>query len=190
MNDVPLIQKADINSINTSIIAIKKQLKQLNEALGLVDVPSIDTSVFVKKSDVVDVVQSGNMNPVTSNAVVPVDTVTSGNMQSVTSNAVASAISSAVSGKLEWALRVDQGAQNAYSLANLPQGLYLVFIYDLYHGYSYYNFGYLVNYTPSARIYKTISNNALTISLSSNLANLVAGSGQYIWSIRMIKVGY
>ena len=95
MNDIPLIQKADINSINTSIIAIKKQLKQLNEALGLVDVPSIDTSVFVKKSDVVDVVQSDNMNPVTSNAVAevadslePVDTVTSGNMQSVTSNAV------------------------------------------------------------------------------------------------------
>jgi hypothetical protein len=92
MNDIPLIQKADINSINTSIIAIKKQLKQLNEALGLVDVPSIDTSVFVKKSDVVDVVESGNMNPVTSNAVVPVDEVTSGNMHSVTSNAVANAI--------------------------------------------------------------------------------------------------
>ena len=99
MNDVPLIQKADINSINTSIIAIKKQLKQLNEALGLVDMPSIDTSVFVKKSDVVDVVESGNMNPVTSNAVAevadslePVDTVTSGNMHSVTSNAVAEAV--------------------------------------------------------------------------------------------------
>jgi hypothetical protein len=89
MNDIPLIQKADINSINTSIIAIKKQLKQLNEALGLVDVPSIDTSVFVKKSDVVDVVEADNMNPVTSNAVVPVDEVTSGNMHSVTSNAVA-----------------------------------------------------------------------------------------------------
>ena len=93
MNDIPLIQKVDINSINTSIIAIKKQLKQLNEALGLVDVPSIDTSVFVKKSDVVDVVEADNMNPVTSNAVatsnaMPVDTVTSGNMHSVTSNAV------------------------------------------------------------------------------------------------------
>ena len=100
MNDVPLIQKADINSINTSIIAIKKQLKQLNEALGLVDVPSIDTSVFVKKSDVVDVVESGNMNPVTSNAVVPVDEVTSGNMQSVTSNAVHTKITTQSSDKM------------------------------------------------------------------------------------------
>jgi len=41
----------------------------------------------------VNVVELGNMNPVTSNAVVPVNEVTSGNMQSVTSNAVAVALS-------------------------------------------------------------------------------------------------
>ena len=35
MNDVPLVNKNDINSINTSLIAIKKQLKLLNEAVGL-----------------------------------------------------------------------------------------------------------------------------------------------------------
>lgn len=71
MNDVPLVNKNDINSINTSIIAIKKQLKQLNEAVGLIDTPdiNIDLTPFVKKTDVVDAVQSGNMNPVTSNAV-------------------------------------------------------------------------------------------------------------------------
>lgn len=70
MNDVPLIQKADINSINTSIIAIKKQLKQLTEAVGLIDVPDMpDLSPFVKKTDVADVVEADNMNPVTSNAV-------------------------------------------------------------------------------------------------------------------------
>ncbi len=71
MNDVPLVNANDINSINTSIIAIKKQLRQLNEAVGLIDTPdvNIDLAPFVKKSDVVDVVQSGNLNPVTSNAV-------------------------------------------------------------------------------------------------------------------------
>ena len=89
MNDVPLVNTNNIHDINTSIIAIKKQLKQLNEAVGLIDMPTIDTSVFVKKSEVVDVVEEGNMSPVTSNAVVPVDEVTSGNMHSVTSNAVA-----------------------------------------------------------------------------------------------------
>ena len=94
MNDVPLVQKNDINSINTSLIAIKKQLKQLTEAVGLIDVPDLpDLSPYVKKSDVVDVVESGNMNPVTSNAVVPVDEVAVGNMHSVTSNAVAKSLS-------------------------------------------------------------------------------------------------
>lgn len=69
MNDVPLIKTNSINDINTSLIAIKKQLKQINEAVGLIDIPSVDTSSFVKKSDVVDTVESGNLNPVTSNAV-------------------------------------------------------------------------------------------------------------------------
>ena len=91
---IPLVQNNEKDSINTSIIAIKKNIERINSILGLVDSGSdIDTSEFVKKSDIVDVVQSGNMNPVTSNAVatsnaMPVDTVTSGNMHSVTSNAV------------------------------------------------------------------------------------------------------
>ena len=90
---IPLVQNNEKDSINTSIIAIKKNLERINSILGLVDSGNdIDTSEFVKKSDIVDVVQSGNMNPVTSNAVVPVDTVTSGDMHSVTSNAVAGAI--------------------------------------------------------------------------------------------------
>ena len=93
MNDVPLVKDNNINSINTSLIAVKKQLKQLTEAVGLIDVPDVDTSVFVKKSEVVDAVESGNMNPVTSNAVVPVDEVAVGNMQSVSSNAVAESLS-------------------------------------------------------------------------------------------------
>lgn len=91
---IPLVQNNEKDSINTSIIAIKKNLERINSILGLVDSGSdIDTSEFVKKSDIVDVVQSGNMNPVTSNAVVPVDTVTSGDMHSVTSNAVAKKVS-------------------------------------------------------------------------------------------------
>jgi len=70
MNDVPLVKDNKINDINTSIIAIKKQLKQLNEAVGLIDIPDMpDLSPYIKKSDVVDAVASGNMNPVTSNAV-------------------------------------------------------------------------------------------------------------------------
>lgn len=70
MNDVPLVKDNKINDINTSIIAIKKQLKQINETVGLIDISDApDLSPYVKKSDIVDVVASGNMNPVTSNAV-------------------------------------------------------------------------------------------------------------------------
>ena len=91
MNSIPLAKTNNINDINTSIIAIKKQLKELEEALGLIDGNIPDVSPFVKKSDIVDTVTSGNMNPVTSNAVAnyTVDTVASGNMHSVSSNAVA-----------------------------------------------------------------------------------------------------
>ena len=86
---IPLVQNNEKDSINTSIIAIKRNIERINMLLGLSNSEEIDTSEFVKKSDIVDVVEAGNMNPVTSNAVVPVDEVTSGNMHSVTSNAVA-----------------------------------------------------------------------------------------------------
>lgn len=69
MNDVPLVKDNKINDINTSIIAIKKQLKQINEAVGLIDLPTIDTSEFVRKSDIVDVVAIDNMHPVSSDGV-------------------------------------------------------------------------------------------------------------------------
>lgn len=89
---IPLVQNNEKDSINTSIIAIKRNIERINMLLGLSNSEEIDTSEFVKKSDIVDVVEAGNMNPVTSNAVVPVDEVTVGNMQSVSSDAVARAI--------------------------------------------------------------------------------------------------
>ena len=90
---IPLVQNNEKDSINTSIIAIKRNIERINMLLGLSNSEEIDTSEFVKKSDIVDVVEAGNMNPVTSNAVVPVDEVTLGNMHSVTANAVAKALS-------------------------------------------------------------------------------------------------
>lgn len=90
---IPLVQNNDKDAINTSIIAIKRNIERINMLLGLSNSEEIDTSEFVKKSDIVDVVEAGNMNPVTSNAVVPVDEVTLGNMHSVTSNSVAESLS-------------------------------------------------------------------------------------------------
>ena len=92
---IPLVQNNEKDSINTSIIAIKRQIERINMLLGLVDSGGSDPDLsgFVKKSEVVDIVEAGNMNPVTSNAVVPVDEVTLGNMHSVSSNAVSKALS-------------------------------------------------------------------------------------------------
>ena len=71
MNEVPLIQNVQKNDINTSIIAIKKQLKELNAMLGLIDTSSNlpDMSPYIKKTDITNEVQRFNLNPVTSNAV-------------------------------------------------------------------------------------------------------------------------
>ena len=103
-NTSPEIQMRQ--EINTSLVALKKEAGTLegliNEASQILDevnnrIATLENDT-VKKNDVVNVVQSGNMNPVTSNAVatsnaMPVNSVTSGNMHSVTSGAVANALS-------------------------------------------------------------------------------------------------
>ena len=66
---IPLIQEATKDAINTSIIAIKRNIERINMLLGLSNSEEIDTSEFVKKSDIVDEVTSGKMQSVTSNAV-------------------------------------------------------------------------------------------------------------------------
>ena len=90
--------------VNTSIVALKREAMSLETLIAqaaqtLQDVNKRITDLenvqgdYVKKTDVTDTIVSGNMNPVTSNAVansnaMPVNSVTSGNMHSVSSNAV------------------------------------------------------------------------------------------------------
>jgi hypothetical protein len=76
---IPLIQKPEKDDINTSIIAIKRNIERINMLLGLVDNDSPDLSGFATKQELQDAVTE----------LQPVDEVTVGNMQSVTSNAVA-----------------------------------------------------------------------------------------------------
>lgn len=193
MNDVPLIQKADINSINTSIIAIKKQLKQLTEAVGLIDIPDMpDLSPFVKKTDVADVVEADNMNPVTSNAVAEytVDEVTSGNMHSVSSNAVAGALSQLtdiVNGKMSWIVNKENSASTC-DISGLGNGVYLVFASDLYHTWDAYYIGVLEKFSTSNRRLTTISNRTLTLTVSGD--TLSCNGVYYIWRIKILKIGY
>ena len=80
---IPLIQKPEKDDINTSIIAIKRNIERINMLLGLVDNDSPDLSGFATKQELQDAVTE----------LQPVDEVTVGNMQSVSSNAVSKALS-------------------------------------------------------------------------------------------------
>ena len=67
---IPLVQNNEKDSINTSIIAIKRNIERINMLLGLNNnSEDIDTSEFVKKSEITDEVALDNMQSVTSNAV-------------------------------------------------------------------------------------------------------------------------
>jgi hypothetical protein len=79
---IPLVQNNEKDSINTSIIAIKRQIERINTLLGLSNSEEIDTSVFATKDELQQAVTD----------LQPVDEVTADNMQSVTSNAVRNAI--------------------------------------------------------------------------------------------------
>ena len=93
---IPLVQNNEKDSINTSIIAIKRQIERINMLLGLSNSEEIDTSVFATKDELQQAVTD----------LQPVDEVTVDNMHSVTSNAVAEAFNSYtyenVTDKIEW----------------------------------------------------------------------------------------
>lgn len=79
---IPLVQENTKDAINTSIIAIKRNIERINNLLGLSGSEEIDTSIFATKEELETL----------ETALQPVDEVTVGNMQSVTSNAVARAL--------------------------------------------------------------------------------------------------
>ena len=76
---IPLVQNNEKDSINTSIIAIKRNIERINMLLGLSNSEEIDTSKFATKDELQQAVTD----------LQPVDEVAADNMHSVTSNAVA-----------------------------------------------------------------------------------------------------
>ena len=75
---IPLVQEATKDAINTSIIAIKRNIERINMLLGLSNSEEIDTSKFATKEELQQAVTD----------LQPVDEVALNNMHSVTSNAV------------------------------------------------------------------------------------------------------
>jgi hypothetical protein len=91
---IPLVRNNTKDAINTSIIAIKKNLERINSLLGLADSSEPDLSGLATKQELEDAVtEINNTIDEVETSLQPVDTVTSGNMHSVTSNAVNEAVS-------------------------------------------------------------------------------------------------
>jgi hypothetical protein len=88
MNTIPLVKGNTQEEINTSLIALKKALDEMNSSSG-----KTDASVQSQIKQINELITSINSHLDTIDGQItglqPVDTVTSGNMQSVTSNAVA-----------------------------------------------------------------------------------------------------
>ena len=90
---IPLVRNNTKDAINTSIIAIKKNLERINSLLGLADSSDPDLSGLATKQELENAVtEINNTIDEVETSLQPVDSVTSGNMQSVTSNAVAQAL--------------------------------------------------------------------------------------------------
>ncbi len=109
---IPLAKDNSKDSINTSIIAIKRQIERINALLGLSNSEEIDTSVFATKTELEDAVTQVETD------LAPVDEVTADNMHSVTSNAVAEAF-----GYLLWENPDSTQGLARYDITyNLPNG--------------------------------------------------------------------
>ena len=104
MANIPLVDNNDKNSINTSVIAIKKEIEQIEGLLQNArnKLKSLSDNDFLYRSDLTDTVESGNKNPVTSNGV---------------AGAIAS-VETDVSGKVDKSKSVSVGTTNQTTSIN------------------------------------------------------------------------
>ena len=111
---IPLIQKPEKDDINTSIIAIKRNIERINMLLGLSNSEEIDTSKFATKEELQQAVTD----------LQPVDEVAVDNMHSVTSNAVANYANKVIKYKEVTLTNITMGANGYYDIrSSFPNGM-------------------------------------------------------------------
>jgi hypothetical protein len=190
---IPLVRNNTKDAINTSIIAIKKNLERINTLLGLVDSSEPDLSGFATKQELEDTVtEINNTIDEVETSLQPVDTVTSGNMHSVTSNAVYTELLNYASKKdvMPLVKSVTGNTSASLSIADLPlQGVYLVIATDLQFSWAEYNIGILLNYSATSKSYVNISHNNLNITIDGTNIKTIT-SNRRIWGAKFYKVGY
>lgn len=105
----------------------------------------------------------------------------------ITSGGVFSALTS----KLGWALEVNNGKNQTWTIPpELEQGIYILFVTDLYQNWEYSALGLFYNFTSSLRLYQPIIENGLSVSISSNLSQLQVQSNRYLYKVKLVKIGY
>lgn len=98
---------------------------------------------------------------------------------------------SALSAKLGWAIETYNGQNRAWTIpTDLEQGIYLLFVTDLYQNWEYSALGLFYNYTSAYRSYRPILEYGLNVSVSSDVSQLQVQSGRYMYRIRLLKIGY
>jgi hypothetical protein len=158
---IPLVQNNDKDAINTSIIAIKRNIERINMLLGLVDSGSPDLSGLATKQELEDAITQVETD------LTPVDEVTIDNMQSVTSNAVYRAFSG-------WEQIWSSGSGNFIQGIETPMGKFLRIRFNGLTS------GYIANGTTIATItdnrYKpTINPNRFKVGVDTSNARVGAG---------------
>ena len=150
---IPLVQNNEKDSINTSIIAIKRQIERINMLLGLSNSEEIDTSKFATKEELQQAVTD----------LQPVDEVTVDNMHSVTSNAVYSVLHQLVKQKLDIAIATN----NTYDLSfDYTDNLYSMNAFLVIGGNNAEScwLGLLTTYSGYFRTYQNFASSGLAVT--------------------------
>ena len=127
MNTIPLVKGNTQEEINTSLIALKKALDEMNSSSS-----KTDASVQSQIKQINELITNINSHLDTIDGQItdlqPVNSVTSGNMHSVTSNAVAQALSGLIKVKKVTLNNVVLNQNGVLNIENyIPSGINLLF---------------------------------------------------------------
>ena len=164
MNTIPLVKGNTQEEINTSLIALKKALDEMNSSSG-----KTDASVQSQIKQINELITDINSHLDTIDGQItdlqPVDSVTSGNMQSVTSNAVSIAVDTLFNNMLQIISRnsiAGSGDWGALILNNPGAHIYFLAANRISTG---------DNYIAIINTYGDSNNKIITVSVLENTNN-------------------
>ena len=175
MNTIPLVKGNTQEEINTSLIALKKALDEMNSSSS-----KTDASVQSQIKQINELIENINTQ---IEDLQPVNSVTSGNMQSVTSNAVSRAMSystSEVNTGKKWINGKTIYSKTYYNVSNFPHSAGLTNVDEITKidavaidvGSNFYPLPFVTvvnGVTYYANIYYNKNNNAIYSDSNSNI---------------------